>query len=159
MKPATIKQIKDELQHHSAEDLRVLLLRLGRFKAENKELLTYLLFEAHDEAAFVQAIKEEMDIDFSLINTASPFYIKKSLRKILRKIRKYSRYSNHKETEVEFLLYFTRQLKELRPPFQQYSNLVKIYHQQLMNIGNKLPKLHEDLQYDFRLELDELTKI
>jgi hypothetical protein len=159
MKPATIKQLKDEIQHYSAEELRVLLLRLARFKAENKELLTYLLFEAHDEAAFVQAIKKEMDTDFSLINTASPFYIKKSLRKILRKIRKYSRYSSQKETEVELLLYFTRQLKNIHPPIQQYSNLLKIYHQQLMNIGNKLPKLHEDLQYDVRLELDELTKL
>jgi len=156
MKTASLKQIKDEIKHRSPEDLMELVLRLSRFKKENKELLTYLLFEAHDEAVFIEGVKEEMDEDFSQINTASPFYVKKSLRKIIRKIRKYSRYSNHKETEVELLLYFARQLKDTEPSFLQYSNLLKIYEQQLTAIEKKLPKLHEDLQYDFRVELEDL---
>lgn len=156
MKAATIKQLKDELKHKNREDLEALVLRLGRFKVENKELLTYLLFEAHDEAAFVQAIKEELDNDFEQINTASPFYVKKSLRKMIRKIRKFSRYSNHKETEVELFLYFARQLKNHPARLLQYQNLLKIYFQQIATIKNKLPKLHEDLQYDFKMELEAL---
>jgi len=156
MKTASIKQLKDELKHRDTENLTELVLRLSRFKKENKELLTYLLFESHDEAAFIEGVKLEIDDDFDQINTASPFYIKKSLRKIIRKIRKYSRYSNQKETEVELLLYFARQLKDSEPSFLQYPNLLKIYEQQLMAIKNKLPKLHEDLQYDFRVELENL---
>lgn len=159
MKTASIKQIKDELKHRSPEDMMELVLRLSRFKKENKELLTYLLFEAHHEDAFIEGVKEEMDDDFSQINTASPFYIKKSLRKIIRKIRKYSRYSNQKETEVELLLYFTRELKNMSPSIFQYPNLLKIYQQQLIAIKNKLPKLHEDLQYDFRVELEDLQEM
>lgn len=156
MKTASLKQVKDEIKHRSPEDLMDLVLRLSRFKKENKELLTYLLFESHDEVAFIEGVKEEMDEDFTQINTASPFYVKKSLRKIIRKIRKYSRYSNHKETEVELLLYFARQLKEAEYAFLEYPNLLKIYQQQLITIKNKLPKLHEDLQYDFRVELEDL---
>lgn len=156
MKTASIKQIKDELKHRSPEEYMELVLRLSRFKKENKELLTYLLFEAHDEAAFIEGVKQEMDEDFVQINTASPFYIKKSLRKIIRKIRKYSRYSNQKETEVELMIYFARQLKDMKPDIMQYPNLLKIYQQQLIGIKNKLPKLHEDLQYDFQVELDDL---
>ena len=49
MKTATVKQIKDELSYKSANELKELCLHLSRFKKENKELLTYLLFEAHDE--------------------------------------------------------------------------------------------------------------
>lgn len=156
MKTASLKQLKDELKHRDPENLMELVLRLSRFKKENKELLTYLLFEAHDEVAFIEGVKLEINEDFDEINTASPFYIKKSLRKIIRKIRKYSRYSKQKETEVELLLYFTRQIKDSEPSFLQYPNLLKIYEQQLMAIKNKLPKLHEDLQYDFRVELDSL---
>lgn len=156
MKTASIKQLKDELKHRSPEEYMELVLRLSRFKKENKELLTYLLFEAHDEATFIEGVKQEMDEDFEQINTASPFYIKKSLRKIIRKIRKYSRYSNHKETEVELMIYFARQLKDMNPDIMQYPNLLKIYQQQLIGIKNKLPKLHEDLQYDFQVELDDL---
>lgn len=159
MKAATIKQLKDELKHQNREDLEALVLRLSRFKAENKELLTYLLFEAHDETAFVQAIKDELDEDFDQINTASPFYVKKSLRKMIRKIRKYSRYSNHKETEIELLLFFARRLRNHPARLLNYNNLLKIYLQQLTTIKNKLPKLHEDLQYDFRTELEDLKLI
>ncbi|NPD45866.1 hypothetical protein [Lentimicrobium sp. S6] len=156
MKTASIKQLKDELKHRSPEEYMELVLRLSRFKKENKELLTYLLFEAHDEATFIEGVKQEMDEDFEQINTASPFYIKKSLRKIIRKIRKYSRYSNHKETEVELMIYFARQLKDMKPDIMQYPNLLKIYQQQVIGIKNKLPKLHEDLQYDFQVELEDL---
>lgn len=156
MKTASVKQVKDELKHQSPEDLMALVLRLSKFKKENKELLTYLLFEAHDEAAFLEGVKQEMDEDFDQINVASPFYIKKSLRKIIRKIRKYSRYSNQKETEVELMIYFARQLKQMSPNIMQYPNLLKIYQQQIIGIRNKLPKLHEDLQYDFQVELENL---
>ncbi len=157
MKTASVKQLKDELKHRSPEEYMELVLRLSRFKKENKELLTYLLFEAHDETKFVEGVKHEMDDDFDQINTASPFYIKKSLRKIIRKIRKYSRYSNQKETEVELMIYFARQLKDMKPDIMQYPNLLKIYQQQLVGIKNKLPKLHDDLQYDFQVELDGLN--
>lgn len=156
MKPATLKAIKDELQHQNHDEIKALVLRLARFKKENKELLSYLLFDSMDEASFIQSLKDELASDFRQINTASPFYIKKSLRKILRKIRKYSRLSSHKETEIELLLYFNQYLKE-KTSFLQYPNLLKIYQQQLISIKNKLPKLHEDLQYDFKMMLEQLS--
>ncbi|HCY96706.1 MAG TPA: hypothetical protein DHU86_00910, partial [Polaribacter sp.] len=115
MKAVTIKQLKDELSHKSALDLKELCLQLGRFKKENKELLTYLLFECHDEEAYIQTIKEEVALQFSEINTNSFFYIRKSTRKILTAIKKHIRYSKKKETEAELLLYFCKKLKEFKP--------------------------------------------
>lgn len=156
MKAVSIKQIKDELKFRRKEDLEALLLRLGRFKAENKELLTYLLFNSQNESGYIESIKSELEDDFTNINTNSPFYIKKSLRKMIRKIRKFSRYSNYNETEIELYLYFARKIRDYPYRLLQHSNILKIYQQQITHIKNKLPKLHQDLQYDFKIELEEL---
>ena len=64
MKAATVKQIKDELSERSPKELLEYCLRLSKFKKENKELLTYLLFEASDEESFIHSIKNEMDEQF-----------------------------------------------------------------------------------------------
>jgi hypothetical protein len=156
MKAATITEIKKELKFRSSEELILLCLRLSRFKIENKELLTYLLFESENEEAFIKGIKEEIDQQFWEINTNSYFYIKKSVRKILRGIKKYSRYSPKKETEVELLLYFCESLKEFNPPIRNNVTLTNLYQRQLDFITKKVSVLHEDLQYDFTLELEEL---
>ena len=156
MKAATVTEIKKELKFRSSEELTQLCLRLSRFKKENKELLTYLLFESDNEEAFIKGIKDEMDELFAEINTNSYFYIKKSVRKILRGIKKYCRYSPKKETEVELLLYFCKSLKEFTPSIRRNVTLTNLYQRQIDFITKKVSALHEDLQYDYTLELEEL---
>ncbi|MEM9647430.1 MAG: hypothetical protein AAF969_03045 [Bacteroidota bacterium] len=156
MKASTIAQLKKELQHRSPEELLALCLRLGRFKKENKELLTYLLFEADHEAGYIESVKTEVDEMFEEINTNSFYYIKKSVRKILRTIKKYVRYSGKKETEVELLLYFCEKLKDFRPSVKLNIALRNLYDRQIAFIDKKIVALHEDLQYDFNQILDEL---
>ena len=156
MKAATIKQLKDELNTRSPKEVMELCLRLGRFKKENKELLTYLLFEAQDEAEFVIHLKEEIDEQFELVNTQSYYYMKKSIRKVLRGIKKHARYSQNKETEVELLLYFCKKLDDFRPSIKRNTVLLGIYMRQVELIRNKLKKLHEDLQFDYQIELEQL---
>ena len=157
MKAATVIQLRKELETLNEDYLRELCLRLARFKIENKELLTYLLFESEDEAFYVEAIKEEVDQLFKEINTNSYFYIKKSVRKILRMLKKHARYSNSKETEVELLLYYCYKLKTFKPSIKNNVTLTNIYVKQVENIEKKIIKLHEDLQYDFQIELDNIT--
>ena len=156
MKPATVKQLKDELSHSSQEELVNLCLRLSRFKKENKELLTYLLFESTNEQSYIESIKQEVDEQFEQINTNSYFYIKKSVRKILRNIKKYIRYSLNKETEVELLLYFCKKLIEFKPSILNNVTLTNLFNRQLLFIKNKIKALHEDLQYDFNVKLSDL---
>ena len=158
MKAASVIQIKKELETLNEEHLKQLCLRLARFKKENKELLTYLLFESYDEAFYIEGIKEEIDQLFEDINTKSYFYIKKSVRKILRSLKKYARYSNSKETEVELLLYYCHKLKNLKPSINNNVTLTNIYLRQIDNIEKKLTKLHEDLQYDYREQLNKLNQ-
>lgn len=157
MKTATVRELKNELQYRSQVELVELCLRLSKFKKENKELLTYLLFEQTDEDAFILGVKQEVEADFKLINRNSYFYIKKSVRKILRNTKKYIRYSKKKETEVELLLYFCWELKELQPNYKSNVSLVNIFDRQILSIKKAIATLHEDLQYDYGLELEELS--
>lgn len=156
MKAVTIKQLKDELSHKSSNELKELCLHLARFKKENKELLTYLLFESHNEDGYIESIKLQMDELFSDINTKSFFYVRKSVRKILSLTKKFIRYSKKKETEAELLLYFCKKLKELKPSINRSQRLQNVFNSQIKMIKKAIEKLHEDLQYDFQLELNNL---
>jgi len=156
LKAVTVKKIKDELKHRSSQDLVELCLQLSKFKKENKELLTYLLFEEHDEEMYIQSVKEFMDELFDDINTKSYFYIRKSVRKILTLTKKYIRYSKKKETEVLLLLHFCGRLKDFTPSISKSPRLQNVYDRQILMIKKALATLHEDLQYDYQLELDEL---
>lgn len=156
MKAVSVASIKKELQFRSSEELTELCLRLAKFKKENKELLTYLLFESHDETGYIETVKQEVDEQFELINTNSYFYIKKSVRKILRNIKKFARYSLKKETEVELLLYFCQKLKNFEPSIKRNVTLTNIFERQILLIKKIVSTLHDDLQYDYNLFLDEL---
>lgn len=156
MKAVSVVTIKKELQHRSPEELMQLCLRLSKFKKENKELLTYLLFESDDEAGYIEIVKTEIDEQFSTINTSSYFYIKKSVRKILRLIKKYARYSLKKDTEAELLLYFCYKLKHFSPSISNNVTLTNIYDRQILSIKKIVKTLHEDLQYDYNIQLEDL---
>ncbi|SHH52001.1 hypothetical protein [Winogradskyella jejuensis] len=156
MKAESIVIIKKELQHLPKEDLLQLCLRLGRFKKENKELLTYLLFQAHDEDRYIESIKETLDVQFESMNTDSYFYMKKTIRKILRQIKTFSRYSLTKTTEIELLLYFCERLNDLKPNIHRNRTLDNLYQRQIIAIEKKISAFHEDLQYDYRMQLEEL---
>ena len=157
MKAATVKELKDELANYSQKEILAICLRLSKFKKENKELLTYLLYESKNEMAYIENVKNEIDIQFEQINRNSYYFIKKSVRKILRIIKKYIRYSQKKETEVELLIFFCYKLNNFHPSINKNKVLHKLYLQQIESIRKTVSKLHEDLQYDYEKELDELS--
>ncbi|WP_272023635.1 hypothetical protein [Olleya namhaensis] len=156
MKAVSVVTIRKELKHKTSEELAELCLRLSRFKKENKELLTYLLFEADSEAGYIETVKAEIDEQFEIINTDSFFYIKKSVRKILRNTKKYIRYSLNKETEVELLLYFCKKLKTMKPSISRNTTLTNLYDRNIEAITKKILVLHEDLQYDYTMALEDI---
>src|SRR5438477_10388827 len=112
MRSATVHEVKQELLTLKPAELVELCLRLAKFKKENKELLNYLLFEAQDEQGFVKGIKAEIDQLFNEINLSHLYFAKKSLRKIVRIINKYCRYSGSKTSEIEWRIYFCTLLIE-----------------------------------------------
>lgn len=156
MKASTIKQLKDELSHKTAQELKELCLQLARFKVENKELLTYLLFEAHDEDQYIINCKIFIDVQFDEIDTKNAYYVRKKIRKILTSTKKLIRFSKKKDTEAEILLHFCKKLKNYNPYFKRSNRLQNIFQTQLRMASNAILKLHEDLQFDYQQELDNL---
>jgi len=155
MKAATLSEIKKELQYKSEEELLALCLNLSRFKKENKELMTYLLFEASDEEGYIQSVKNEIDLQFSEINNQNYYWMKKTIRKVLRLTRKYIRYSKKKTTEVELLIYFCKKMLSLDPSIKENTTLNNLYERLIRSIRKTIDKMEEDLQFDYNLQLEE----
>jgi len=158
MKAVTVKELNQELQVRTPKELRDLCLRLARFKKENKELLTYLLFEESDEVFYIESVKLEIDEQFEQVNRKSYYLFKKSISKILRITRKYIRYSQKKQTEIDLLIYFCLKLKNISPSIRKNSGLLNLYNRQIDKIIKKVSSLHEDLQYDYEQEMATLNK-
>jgi hypothetical protein len=153
MKAASIADIKKELKEKPVQELMDLCLQLARFKKDNKELLTYLLFESHNWSAYVQNIKELIDEGFEEMNTGNLFWVKKSLRKILRLTNKHIRYIGEKEAEVELLIYFVAKIKEAKIPIKKSVQLANLYQAQVKKAEAAIATLHEDLQHDYYTQL------
>ncbi len=158
MKAVTAKEIKQELNNRSQKELLDLCLRLSRFKKENKELLTYLLFESSDEEYYIKSVKQEIDLQFEKVNKKSAYFIRKSIRTVLKNTKKYIRYSQKKETEVELLLYFCEKMKNFKPSIHHNKRIENIYYRLIESIEKKILFLHEDLQFDYKNELDDLLE-
>ena len=132
-------------------------MRLSKYKKDNKELITYLLFEANDEQEYIKNIKDEIDARFAEMNRSNLYLAKKNLRKILRTTNKFIRYSGSKETGAELLIYFCKKLKSSGIPVHASTALTNLYQMQLKKINKAIDTMHEDLQYDYRKELEKIS--
>ncbi|MFM6976416.1 MAG: hypothetical protein ACKOW2_06180 [Sphingobacteriaceae bacterium] len=158
MQISGLQEQKKELKHLQTGELVELCLRLGRYKKENKELLNYLLFHQHDPAAYTEAIKTDLEIEFANLNPQS-YYTTKSLRKILRVIGRQAKYIAQPELEADLLLWFCRQYLEYVDLKTGNKALQNLLVRQLEKIGKIAGKMHEDLQFDIRQELDKLHNL
>ena len=153
MKSASVQEIKQELLELKPSKLTEICLKLAKFKKENKELLTYLLFESHDEANYVAEVKKEIDQLFSEINFSHLYFVKKSLRKVVRILNKHLRYMNSKSAEAELRIYFCKKVKESGIRIDKNTVINNLYNGQIAKARAAVAGLHEDLQYEFLKQL------
>jgi len=158
MKPVTLKAVKDELKHLSQPELLLLCTKLAKYKKDNKEFLGYLLFNAHNEEAFLNEVKQEIDDLFTQINKKTNYLIKKGVRKIITVTKKHIAFSKQKETEVALLIHFCEQLKNMHPPIKFNKRVQNIYNTQVKLIEKRISLLHEDLQFDYQQSLTTLKQ-
>lgn len=156
MKAASLKEIKTELSTLAPEQLLDFCMHLAKYKKENKELLTYLLFEAGDEQLYIEKVKEFISEQFEDINKSNVYFIKKALRKILRLTNRYIKYSGSKQTEVELLIYLCKKIKNSEIPLHEKTALGNIYQRQIQKTHKAIALLHEDLQFDYSKEMKPL---
>ena len=154
MKAASINEIKKELERQNHADLINYCLRLSRFKKENKELLTFLLFEADDISRYTEDIKAHIVDLFKDINLKHAYFAKKGIRKILRQVNKFIRMAASKQLEVEILIQFCNSFKMLPLSIANNKQLVKLYNTQVEKINKALSSLHPDLQYDLKRQIN-----
>jgi len=156
MKAASSKEIKTALIEQSPTQLIELCLRLARFKKENKELLTYLLFEEQDEEGYIISAKKVIDEGFETLNIQSVYIAKKNLRKIIRITNKFIKYSGIDTTEITLLIYVCRNIQESGLKLNNSVALKNIYLSLIKKIKTRISGMHEDLQYDFNKEIKDL---
>jgi hypothetical protein len=148
MKTATIQELKQELLAIPHNELVELLLKLARSKKENKELLTFLLFESSDITGYIDGVKKEMETAFLDINISHVYFAKKTIRKVLRITNKYIRFSGSKQVEAELLIHFCKLINDSGIKIDKNPALKNLYQNQLKKIEKAMDSLHEDMQYD-----------
>jgi len=149
MENIKLNEIKKELGNRSPNELIELCLKLSKFKRDNKEFLTYLLFEQDSEAGYVEKVKEEIDEAFTEVSKSSFYLTKKGIRKALKLTQKHIKYSGIKTTEIELLAYFLSHFDIIARSFPRSSVLENLRETQVKRITKALNNIHPDLQHDY----------
>lgn len=158
MKSTSISELKKELTQLSPKDLAELCLKLAKYKKDNKEYLGYLVFESHDKTAFANEVKALTDEYFEEIKTQpNLYYAKKSLRKVLRIINKYCKYIGDKALAAELHIYFCSKIKSSGIKIYKSQQIENMYRQELKKINALVASLHEDLQMDYKSDIDKIA--
>lgn len=155
MNSPKLADIKKELNHLPAEELRLLCLRLAKYKADNKELLNYMLFYSDSNEDYVEAVKQIIDNEFENLHP-SIYYATKQLRKLIRIINKHIKYINIKTLELDISLYFSE--KFIDHPIVKINQkaTLGLLFTQLKRVTKAIPKLEEDLSFDYENNLQDL---
>jgi hypothetical protein len=156
MKAASLSELKTALQLITPKEVVDVCLRMVRARKENKELLSYLLFEANDEAGYIKDVKLEIGEQFRNVSARSLYKSKVEIRKILKYANQQIKYSGQKRTEVELLIHFCKELKTSGISLHNHPALLNIYLRQVQKIKKTMSTLHEDLQFDYGEELKGL---
>jgi transcriptional regulatory protein LevR len=152
MKSASSNEIKAALHNISPKEMIQICLRIAKYKRENKELLSYLLYEADNEPQYIENVKAEIDDYFENLSILTFSNLLKKLRKVVRLANKYIKFSGSKNVEVAVLIHICYKLK----PFTQQTSstaLLNLHHRQIIKIDKALLKLEEDLQYDYKQDI------
>ncbi len=159
MQSGSLKEIKSCLENMTKEEMISICVRLSKFKKENKELISYLLFEEKDEQCYIQSVKNELDESFNNLHIDNLYFAKKNIRKIIRMANRYIKYSDVKTTEVELLIHVCKKIKESAINLNKSQALINIYNALLKKINKAVDNMHEDLQFDFRKEITLINLI
>ena len=120
-------------------------------------MLTYLLFDSESPLEYAQRVKLEIKMHFDELNIHY-YYSTKSLRKTLRLINKYSRFTKFKPGEIELLLHFSHLFVTIIPKETKHLPLLGLHHRSLAKAASLIKKIHEDLHYDYAAEYNHTLK-
>lgn len=154
---AGLAEIKKELKSYSQPQLLEACLRIIKFKKDNKELATYLLFAASNEAEFIKEVNTATSDEMVLAKGRQTNHQRKMLAKVLRLVNKYGRYSGKKETQTELLLHYTEELVDYFDA--RKTHIEMLLQRNVKRITTLIAGLHPELQYDYQQRLAPLKKM
>lgn len=141
-----------------------LLLRLiAKDKVLTEHLHFKLLEDALDLETRKQAIKDQLERDFSLME---PMHAKEALaklRKMIGGINHFYKVSKDLSGEIELRLFLFEHLplnyKSKILNYRDYTVLLQVFVvKSILATLKKIDKLHEDLQFDFSAAVDQVLK-
>ena len=154
----SLASLKKELSGLERSELISICARLARHKKENKELLAYLLLDADDPMLYAEKIKPSLDEPFD-----APFYstwaFAKRLRKALRLISKYQRFTSNARGEAELLIYFLQPFQNDWRGQLRHTAIQKIVLRCIDKIEKLIHKIDEDYRADFEDPLQALREL
>jgi hypothetical protein len=156
MKAPSISQLEKELRTLEPKKVLEICVRLAKHKKENKELLTYLLFGSSNEDTYIADAIKEIDELFFEINRKTSYTTKKGLQKVVRNMNKLIKYSKNKTTELQIRVYFCRKMRASRINLDSSAVIGNIYYREIEKIKVIFSKLHEDLQLDYKQDLEHI---
>jgi len=148
MRIEKLSDIKKELRSLNNEALVEICLRLAKYKKDNKELLSYLLYNADAPLNYAEDVKAALLVNFQNLNR-SAYTSTKELRKIVRLFTKHTKYTASKEVEIELLIWFCTMFLEYADTRSSHKPLLTIFNRQMEKARRLISKLHEDLQFDY----------
>lgn len=157
MNSPKLSNIRKELNSLPPEALTSICLRLAKYKTENKELLNYLLFYNDNKEEYVNEVKQFLDDSFSNL-PYSDYTTTKVLRKATRLMNKHIKFIGDKHQEVGLSLYFCTLFIEKKIIKTNHKPLIGLLFRQLKRSDKIIPKLEDDLQFDFQNEFDTLLE-
>lgn len=149
MKQISLNEIKNELMHKNSKELISLVLKLAKYKKENKEFAGFLLFQSDDIDSYIDEIKLHLTDVFNEILFDNNYKATKQVRKIIRTANKYIKYSGSTKVQVEVLMHIHDLLKPVAKKKHTYTQYSSILEMQKIKIIKSISNLHEDLQYDY----------
>jgi hypothetical protein len=155
---ATLPELKRELEQLPPSDLVKVCLRMARLKAENKDLLAYLLRDADDPVFYAESLKPALA---ALISQVVPnrYLFARQLRKSNRIISRYARFTANKQGELELLVYQVSCFHEVYKFELRSAAASRIVFKALRKADTLIMKLHEELRADYLQQLSELLEL
>lgn len=158
MKAATLHQIKKELETSSSQRVLSLLMRIIKSKTENKELISFLLFDEDNLSGYITDLRADVTELLKDVKYLPPYQVKRSLRKALKFISKYAKYTGAKETEAELLMHLCKIMQAEGITSGTNKIAHNIYSKQIEKVEKLIPLLHEELRFDYKEEISNLRK-
>ncbi|WP_154647981.1 hypothetical protein [Pedobacter arcticus] len=153
-----LAELKKELNHLQAAELKELCLRLAKHKTENKELLNFLLFYPDKKEAYMEEVKTLIINEFNNLHP-SIYLATKQIRKLLRLTNKHIKFIATKHLEAELALAFCKEFITHPIITINQKATIAILISQLKRLNRVIPKLEDDFQFDYQKEFDGLIEL